>query len=171
MQTSLWHPLTPKCTWLSQNKSKKNLSKYCENFFRNYALFYMQGVGIFTEITVLWLQIMLSRVSEETFLLDHCPPSGQKESGLIWRDMADMVSLSRIRCWIVNFVNWVGLGTTRLMRLDGLNRVAAELIGRATECLRRAYRPCLGTVRLHSAYHRLERAPLPLGVDLYKDKS
>ena len=82
-----------------------------------------------------------------------------------------MVSLSRIRCWIVNFVNWVGLGTTRLMRLDGLNRVAAELIGRATECLRRAYRPCLGTVRLHSAYHRLERAPLPLGVDLYKDKS
>ena len=53
MPTFLWHPLTPKCTWLSQNKSKKNLRKYWENFFRYYALFYMQGVGIFTEITVL----------------------------------------------------------------------------------------------------------------------
>ena len=52
MQTFLWHPLTPKCTCLSQNKSKKTLRKYWENFFRNYALFYMQGVGIFTEITV-----------------------------------------------------------------------------------------------------------------------
>ena len=31
---------------------KKTLRKYWENFFRNYALFYMQGVGIFTEITV-----------------------------------------------------------------------------------------------------------------------
>ena len=52
MQTFLWHPLTPKCTWLSQNKSKKTLRKYWENFFRNYAIFYMQGMGIFTEITV-----------------------------------------------------------------------------------------------------------------------
>ena len=52
MQTFLWHPLTPKCTWLSQNKSKTTLRKYWENFFRNYARFYMQGVGIFTEITV-----------------------------------------------------------------------------------------------------------------------
>ena len=52
MPTFLWHPLTPKCTWLSQNKSKKTLRKYWENFFRSYALFYMQGVGIFTEITV-----------------------------------------------------------------------------------------------------------------------
>ena len=32
--------------------AKKTLRKYWENFFRNYALFYMQGVGIFTEITV-----------------------------------------------------------------------------------------------------------------------
>ena len=32
---------------------KKTLRKYWENFFRNYAIFYMQGVGIFTEITVL----------------------------------------------------------------------------------------------------------------------
>ena len=53
MQTFLWHPLTPKCTWPSQNKSKKTLRKYWENFFRNYALFYMQGVGILMEITVL----------------------------------------------------------------------------------------------------------------------
>ena len=53
MQTFLWHPLIPKCTWLSQNKSKKILRQYWENFFRNYAFFYMQGVGIFTEITVL----------------------------------------------------------------------------------------------------------------------
>ena len=52
MPTFLWQPLTPKCTWLGQNKSKKTLRKYWENFFRNYALFYMQGVGIFTEITV-----------------------------------------------------------------------------------------------------------------------
>ena len=37
---------------LSQNKSKKTLRKYWENFFRNYAIFYMQGMGIFTEITV-----------------------------------------------------------------------------------------------------------------------
>ena len=51
MPTFLWHPLTPKCTWLSQNKSKKTLRKYWENFFRKYALFDMQGVGIFTEIT------------------------------------------------------------------------------------------------------------------------
>ena len=35
------------------NKSKKILRKYWENFLRNYAFFYMQGVGIFTEITVL----------------------------------------------------------------------------------------------------------------------
>ena len=27
MQTFLWHPLTPKCTWPSQNKSKKNSKK------------------------------------------------------------------------------------------------------------------------------------------------
>ena len=27
MQTFLWHALTPKCTWLSQNKSKKKLSE------------------------------------------------------------------------------------------------------------------------------------------------
>ena len=47
MQTFLWHPLTPKCTWLSQNKSKKTLRKYWENFFRNYALFYMQGGGAY----------------------------------------------------------------------------------------------------------------------------
>ena len=52
MQTFLWHPLTPKCTWLSRNKSKKTLRKYWENFFRNYTLFYMQGGGIFTEMTV-----------------------------------------------------------------------------------------------------------------------
>ena len=52
MQTFLWHPLTPKCTWPSQNKSKKTLRKYWENFFRKYAPFYIQGVGIFTEITV-----------------------------------------------------------------------------------------------------------------------
>ena len=32
--------------------SKKTLRKYWENFFRNYALFYMQGVGIFTDFTV-----------------------------------------------------------------------------------------------------------------------
>ena len=31
---------------------QKKLRKYWENFFCNYALFYMQGVGIFTEITV-----------------------------------------------------------------------------------------------------------------------
>ena len=31
---------------------KKNSQKYWENFFRNYAPFYIQGVGIFTEITV-----------------------------------------------------------------------------------------------------------------------
>ena len=31
---------------------KKTLRKYWENFFRNYAPFYIQGVGIFTEITV-----------------------------------------------------------------------------------------------------------------------
>ena len=35
------------------NKSKKTLRKYWENFFRNYAPFYIQWVGIFTEITVL----------------------------------------------------------------------------------------------------------------------
>ena len=52
MPTFLWHPLTPKCTWLSQKKSKKNSQKILENFFHNYAFFYMQGVGIFTEITV-----------------------------------------------------------------------------------------------------------------------
>ena len=52
MQTFLRHPLTPKCTWPSQNKSKKTPRKYWENFFRNYAPFYIQGVGIFTEITV-----------------------------------------------------------------------------------------------------------------------
>ena len=52
MQTFLWHPLTPKCTWLSQNKSKKTLRKYWENFFRNYAPFYIQGGGIITEMTV-----------------------------------------------------------------------------------------------------------------------
>ena len=45
MQTFLWHPLTPKCTWPSQNKSKKTLRKYWENFFRNYAPFYIQGGG------------------------------------------------------------------------------------------------------------------------------
>ena len=50
MQTFLWHPLTPK--WLSQNKSRKTLRKYWENFFRNYAPFYIQGVDIFMEITV-----------------------------------------------------------------------------------------------------------------------
>ena len=27
MQTFLWHPLTPKCTWLSQNKSKTKISE------------------------------------------------------------------------------------------------------------------------------------------------
>ena len=32
---------------------KITLRKYWENFFHNYALFYMQGVGKFTEITVL----------------------------------------------------------------------------------------------------------------------
>ena len=32
--------------------SKKTFRKYWENFFRNYALFYMQGVGIFTDFTV-----------------------------------------------------------------------------------------------------------------------
>ena len=53
MQTFLWHPLTPKCTWPSQNKSKKTLRKYWENFFRNYAPFYIQGGGIITEMTVL----------------------------------------------------------------------------------------------------------------------
>ena len=70
--------------------------------------------------------------------------------------------------WIL----WIGLGWAPLGWWDwtGWSRVAAGLIGRATECLRRAYRPCLGTVRLHSAYHGLERASLPLGVDLYKDK-
>ena len=57
MQTFLWHPLTPKCTWPSQNKSKKTLRKYWENLFRNYALFYMQGVGIFTEITVFCISL------------------------------------------------------------------------------------------------------------------
>ena len=31
---------------------KKTLRNYWENFFCNNALFYMQGVGIFTEITV-----------------------------------------------------------------------------------------------------------------------
>ena len=43
MSTFLWHPLTPKCTWPSQNKFQKTLRKYWENFFRNYAPFYIQG--------------------------------------------------------------------------------------------------------------------------------
>ena len=66
MQTFLWHPLTRK---LSQNKSKKTLRKYWENFFRNYAIFYMQGMGIFTEITVRLNQLPLSRFLVETHLI------------------------------------------------------------------------------------------------------
>ena len=54
MQTFLWHPLTPKCTWLSQNKSKKKLS---ENTGKTFSVimpsFTCRGGGIFTEITVL----------------------------------------------------------------------------------------------------------------------
>ena len=33
MQTFLWHPLTPKCTWPSQNKSKKNSQKILGKLF------------------------------------------------------------------------------------------------------------------------------------------
>ena len=36
---------------------KKTLRKYWEKFLRNYALFYMQGMGIFTEITVLMVRL------------------------------------------------------------------------------------------------------------------
>ena len=36
---------------------KKTLRKYWEYFLRNYALFYMQGMGIFTEITVLMVRL------------------------------------------------------------------------------------------------------------------
>ena len=41
---------------------KKTLRKNWENFFRNYALFYMQGGGIITEITVIFLSWKLQRV-------------------------------------------------------------------------------------------------------------
>ena len=37
---------------MQERHKVKTLRKYWENFFCNYALFYMQGVGIFTEITV-----------------------------------------------------------------------------------------------------------------------
>ena len=70
----------------------------------------------------------------------------------------------------MNFVNWVGLGTTRLMRLDGLKQGGGRACRLCYRVPTTGYRPCLGTVRLHSAYHGLERALLPLGVDLYKDK-
>ena len=47
MQTFLWHPKQV------QKKLSENTGK---TFFHNYAFFYMQGVGIFTEMTVPDLQ-------------------------------------------------------------------------------------------------------------------
>ena len=45
--------VTPINSQMYMTKPKQVQKKYWENFFRNYALFYMQGEGIFTEITVL----------------------------------------------------------------------------------------------------------------------
>ena len=110
MQTFLWHPLTPKCTWPSQNKSKKTLRKYWENFFCNHALFYMQGVGIFTEITVQW-----KYVSDNQSVILLNPIRG---CGLIVLDIlnqAPVTADSEWNFWFIptksnsspNFVHWL----------------------------------------------------------------
>ena len=45
-------PINSQMYMTKPKQVQKKLRKYWENVFRNYALFYMQGVGIFTEITV-----------------------------------------------------------------------------------------------------------------------
>ena len=92
--------------------------------------------------------------------------------GVNWYEEIWLMWYPNLEYGVGLWILWIGLGWAPLGWWDwtGWSRVAAGLIGRATECLRRAYRPCLGTVRLHSAYHGLERASLPLGVDLHKDR-
>ena len=63
---------------------KKTLRKYWENFFRNYALFYMQGVGIFTEITVQFAKKILAPrggAHVELGLVGHIEQHGMSSDG------------------------------------------------------------------------------------------
>ena len=46
-------PINSQMYMTKPKQVQKNAQKILGNFFRNYALFYMQGVGIFTEITVI----------------------------------------------------------------------------------------------------------------------
>ena len=50
-------PINSQMYMTKPKQVKKTLRKYWENFLRNYALSYMQGVGIFTEITVLMVRL------------------------------------------------------------------------------------------------------------------
>ena len=62
-------PINSQMYMTKPKQVQKTLRKYWENFFRNYALFYMQGVGIFTEITVHLMQVEKKVTSIKSLLM------------------------------------------------------------------------------------------------------
>ena len=88
-------PINSQMYMTKPKQVQKNLRKYWEIFFRNYALFYMQGVGIFTEITVLYIFDMNenSQTIKATSVYD--------DNGLIFSGKKFLWTLSLWEMWAV----------------------------------------------------------------------
>ena len=86
MITFLWHPLTPKCTWPSQNKPKKTLIKFRDNCFRNYAPFTSRGGGIITKMTVQLNRAMQKILPNALHCYEvNCGPEKEWSPGRRWQ--------------------------------------------------------------------------------------